>query len=398
VLITMKNISFLYFAAAIFFSASQTLLAQSNAHSFIQRIEQGGTAEDAEYSELSIKQLLEEFSVPGVSVAVIRDFQIHWAKGYGIADAETGALVDADTLFQAASISKPVNAMALLKSAELGLLSIDQDINLILKTWKIPESEYTASAFVTPRMLASHTSGLGDGFGFPGYNPGAELPTLQQIFDGQFPSNVGSIRMARPPLTAYHYSGGGVTILQQALIDTHNQPYAELLQELVLDPIGMSNSTFEQPLPADKDRHAARAHTDTGESAGVKWHVYPEMAAAGLWTTPTDLAKFAIEVQRSYRNESNKVLSKDSTDEMLSPVGVGNYGVGFTLSKRGEGWYFSHGGSNFGFLSAIAGHKVKGYGFVIMTNALNGGRLIGELVRRIEFAYEYDVLDKPVRR
>ncbi len=394
----MKNTSFLLLVAAFFFSVSQTLLAQASAESFIQRIEQGEITEDTEYSELSIEQLLEEFSVPGVSVAVIHDFEIHWAKGYGIADVETGALVDIDTLFQAASISKPVNAMALLESAELGLLSIDQDINSLLNTWKIPESEYTASTFVTPRMLASHTSGLGDGFGFPGYEPGAELPTLQQIFEGEFPSNVGPIRMARPPLTAYHYSGGGVTILQQALIDTHKRPYAEILQELVLDPIGMSNSTFEQPLPADKDRNAARAHTDIGESAGVKWHVYPEMAAAGLWTTPTDLAKFAIEVQRSYRNESNKVLSKDSTDEMLSPVGVGDYGVGFTLSKRGEGWYFSHGGSNFGFLSFIVGHKVKGYGFAIMTNARSGGRLIGELVRRIQVVYEYDVLDKPVRR
>ncbi len=361
-------------------------------------IEQGLADSDIDVSELSIDELLERFNVPGVSIAVIRDFDIHWAKGYGIADVESGAAVNTETLFQAASISKPVNAMALLKAAEEGRFSIDEDVNKLLSSWQIPESEHTESAFVTPRMLASHTSGLGDGLGFPGYEPQVALPSLPQIFDGAEQSNVGMVRMARPPMTAYHYSGGGVTILQQLLLDTYDKPYAELLQEMVLGPIGMSSSTFAQPLPVDRDSNAARAHGISGAAMGPKWHVYPELAAAGLWTTSTDLAKFAIEVQLSYRNHSNKVLSQASTNEMLSPVGVGPFAVGFSLSKRGEGWYFAHGGSNWGFQAQLTAHKVNGYGYAIMTNGFMGGQLIAELSRRIEASYAFDSLAEPVLR
>ena len=362
------------------------------------RIEQGLADPDIDVSELSIDELLERFNVPGVSIAVIRDFEIHWAKGYGIADVESGAAVNTETLFQAASISKPVNAMALLKAAEEGRFTIDEDVNKLLSSWQIPESEHTESAFVTPRMLASHTSGLGDGLGFPGYEPEVALPSLPQIFDGAVQSNVGVVRMARPPMTAFHYSGGGVTILQQLLLDTYDMPYAELLQDMVLEPIGMSSSTFQQPLPADRDRNAARAHGISGAAMGPKWHVYPELAAAGLWTTSTDLAKFAIEVQLSYRNHSNKVLTQASTSEMLSPVGVGPFAVGFSLSKRGEGWYFGHGGSNWGFQAQLTAHKVNGYGYAIMTNGFMGGQLIAELSRRIEASYAFDSLAEPVRR
>jgi len=362
------------------------------------RIEQGLADPDIDVSELSIDELLEHFNVPGVSIAVVRDFDIHWAKGYGIADVESGAAVNTETLFQAASISKPVNAMALLKAAEEGRFTIDEDVNKLLSSWQIPESEHTASAFVTPRMLASHTSGLGDGLGFPGYEPEVALPSLPQIFDGAVQSNVGVVRMARPPMTAFHYSGGGVTILQQLLLDTYDMPYAELLQDMVLEPIGMSSSTFQQPLPADRDRNAARAHGISGAAMGPKWHVYPELAAAGLWTTSTDLAKFAIEVQLSYRNHSNKVLTQASTSEMLSPVGVGPFAVGFSLSKRGEGWYFGHGGSNWGFQAQLTAHKVNGYGYAIMTNGFMGGQLIAELSRRIEASYAFDSLAEPVRR
>ncbi|MDA1372625.1 MAG: serine hydrolase [Proteobacteria bacterium] len=372
--------------------------AQQSVADFIYLVEQGQENIDAENSEHSIEQLLARFNLPGVSIAIIRDFEVQWARGYGVADVVSGLAVDTETLFQAASISKPVNAMAVLKSAEEGLFSIDQDINTILTGWRLPDTEFTLSTKVTPRMLASHTAGLGDGFGFPGYEPDQSLPSLQQIFDGLAPSNVGVVRVVRPPMSAFHYSGGGVTILQQALIDTYNNSYADLMEELVLAPIGMVHSTFEQPLPASRDANAARAHSRTGQANGPKWHIYPEQAAAGLWTTPTDLARFAIEVQLSYQNRSNKVLSKESITEMLSPVGVGSYGIGFSLDKRGEGWYFSHGGGNFGFLCLLVAHKVKGYGFAIMTNASSGGPVISELARRIEAVYRFDSLDAPVPR
>ena len=387
-----------YRLASLTFLTLSLFSVAAHGQDYQTSIEQGLPDPDIDVSQLSIDELLERFNVPGVSIAVIRDFDIHWAKGYGIADVESGAAVNTETLFQAASISKPVNAMALLKAAEEGRFSIDEDVNKLLSSWQIPESEHTESAFVTPRMLASHTSGLGDGLGFPGYEPQVALPSLPQIFDGAEQSNVGVVRMARPPMTAYHYSGGGVTILQQLLLDTYDKPYAELLQDMVLEPIGMSSSTFQQPLPVDRDRNAARAHGISGAAMGPKWHVYPELAAAGLWTTSTDLAKFAIEVQLSYQNHSNKVLTQASTSEMLSPVGVGPFAVGFSLSKRGEGWYFDHGGSNWGFQAQLTAHKVNGYGYAIMTNGFMGGQLIAELSRRIEASYAFDSLAEPVRR
>ena len=346
----------------------------------------------------TIDELMNRFGVPGVSIAIIKDFQIHWAKGYGVADVETGAKVNTETLFQAASISKPVNAMAVLRTVQDGKFSMDDDINTILKSWKLPENPFMKNQPVTPRMLASHTSGLGDGFDFPGYDPSDPRPTTVQILDGDKPSNVGPVLLARPPLTAFHYSGGGVTILQLALTDVIGKLYPEILQEYVLGPVGMTQSAFEQPLSLERDKNAARAHDRKGQAMGAKWHVYPELAAAGLWTTPTDLAKFAIEVQKSLRGEANNVLSRTIIKEMLSPVGVGNFAVGFSVTKKGHGWYFGHGGSNWGFMCLLGAHKVKGYGFAIMTNAQNGGAVLNELKERIERAYGYDSLDKPVRR
>jgi CubicO group peptidase (beta-lactamase class C family) len=351
-----------------------------------------------ELAALTIAELMARFNVPGVSIAVIRDHQIHWAKGYGIADVATGAPVNTETMFQAASISKPVAAMAVLRAVQDGLFTLDDDINTILTSWKLDGDGFTKGRPVTPRMLTSHTSGLGDGFGFPGYDPSDSLPTVVQILAGHERSNVGVLFMERPPMSLMEYSGGGVTLMQQALSDARQRPFADILRDDVLGPIGMTRSTFEQPLPESFDRNAARAHSREGKAMGAKWHVYPEQAAAGLWTTPSDLARFVIEVQRSAVGQSNRVLSRALVQEMLSPVGVGDYAVGFSVAKIGQGWYFSHGGSNWGFRGTLVAHKVKGYGLVIMANADQGGAVAGELSRRIQRVYEWDSFAEPAPR
>jgi CubicO group peptidase (beta-lactamase class C family) len=347
---------------------------------------------------LTIEELMARFNVPGVSIAVIHDFEIHWAKGYGIADVETGAGVDDETMFQAASISKPVAAMAVLRAVQDGLFTLDDDINEILRSWTLDGGEFTRDRPVTPRMLTSHTSGLGDGFGFPGYDPSDPIPTVVQILEGDELSNVNVLFMERAPMSLMEYSGGGVTLMQQALSDVRGRPFADIMRDDVLRPIGMDNSTFEQPLPPGRDRNAARAHSRDGTAMGPKWHVYPEMAAAGLWTTAGDLARFALEVQRSAIGESNRVLSRTTVQEMLSPVGVGDFAVGFSIGKLGQGWYFSHGGSNWGFRATLLAHKVKGYGLAIMTNADQGSAVAGELSRRIQLAYEWDSFAEPAPR
>lgn len=360
----------------------------------ITKVEIGGSVSDAAL----MQQLLKEFKVPGVSIAIIKDFKVALAVAYGVADAETGAPVTTRTMFQAASISKPVAAMASLKAVQNGKFKLDQDINTILKSWKLPVGEFTKSGPVTPRTLMSHTSGMGDGFGFPGYAPGAPVPTLQQILDGVPPSNTRPVRLERPPLTGMKYSGGSVVLQQLALMDAVGKRFAQIAREWVLDPLEMTNSTFEQPLPAAQQAQAARAHNPNGARTNDPWHVYPEQAAAGLWTTPTDLAKLAIEVQLAVQGRSSRVISPAIAREMITPVGVGSYAVGFGLEKLGEGWYFDHSGSNYGFRCNLMAHVTKGYGSVIMTNGSGGDALISRLVQMIQKEYKWDTLDQPLSR
>ena len=344
---------------------------------------------------LTMAEMMAYFAVPAVSVAVIRDFEIEGMKAWGVADAESGAPATTDTLFQAASISKPVAAMASLKAVENGLFGLDQDINTILKSWKLPGSPYGGGQPVTPRSLMSHTSGTGDGFGFPGYDPGAPLPTILQILDGQTPSNTGPVRLARPPLAAFQYSGGATTIQQLALTDSVGRPFPDIVREWVLEPIGMASSTLEKPL---EPQRAARAHDMAGKRMGPPWHVYPEHAAAALWTTPTDLARLLIEVQRTLAGKPGRVLSQRTMQEMVTPIGVGPYAVGFSVSQKGEGWYFGHGGGNWGFKCHAIAHRAKGYGAVVMTNGDNGLLLLQEVLDRIARVYGWDSLDKPILR
>ena len=335
---------------------------------YIARIEGPQSPNRQGFDPLTIEQMMARFKIPGVSVAVFQNFEIHWAKGYGVADVENKAPVGEQTMFQAASISKPVTAMAVMRAVQDGKLSLDTDINTILESWKVPASEHTKTQPVTLRALLSHTSGSGDGFGFPGYHPEAARPTVVQILNGEKPSNVGKVLFERPPFTYFKYSGGGTTIVQLALIEHLKRPFPELLKTTVLDPAGMKDSTFEQPLSAERDKHAARAHDGQGRTRDAKWHVYPELAAAGLWTTPSDLARIAIDLQRSVAMDQGKVLSRATARAMLTPAGVGPHAVGWGIDKRGEGWYFAHGGSNWGFQCLLVGHMTKGYGVAIMTN------------------------------
>jgi CubicO group peptidase (beta-lactamase class C family) len=362
--------------------------AQGDAAAIIARVEAAQTPDRQGFDSLTLAELMQRVRVPGMSIAVIKDFQVHWTKTYGMADVATGRAVETMTRFQAASISKPLTAMAAVKLAQDGRLDLDADVN----------TDLTRAQPVTPRALFSHTSGSDDGFGFPGYDPAAPRPNVPQILNGEAPSNVGKVLFARPPYQGFKYSGGGTTIMQLALTELTGQPFATLMQATVLGPLGMSMSSYEQPPPVATESQLARAHDGQGRAMNAAWHVYPEQAAAGLWTTPSDLARFLIEVQTAVRGPAGKVLSQASARQMTSPVGVGPYAVGLSIEKEGEGWYFSHGGSNWGFQCYMIGHVRKGYGFAVMTNGDRGGQLIGEVERRIAEAYTWDSLHRPLVR
>jgi len=356
--------------------------AVESAHAPVTGDAKGGPPE-------TLVQTMRRLHVPGMSIAVIRDFKIDWVKGYGVADAATGTPVDADTRFQAASISKPVTAMAAVRLAQEKRIDLDEDVNRLLRGWKVARPAGAAWPPVTPRSLFSHTAGAADGFGFPGYAPGAPLPTFEEEMEGRVPSVLGPVRFDQPPYRSSRYSGGGILIMQRALGDATGEPFERLMQRLVLRPLGMAHSSFEGP---ERDGLGyARAHDQTGKRMEAPWHVYPEKAAAGLWTTAGDLARFVIELERGGAGEQGTVLRPNSARQMLAPVGVGDFAVGPRIVRKGAEWYFYHGGSNWGFEAVILGHLRKGYGLVIMTNAQGSGAdLIQEMEARIFRAYHWD--------
>jgi CubicO group peptidase (beta-lactamase class C family) len=369
---------------------SQVAFAQS-ADARIQRVENGLRPAVLIKGEpgWTIQERMKFYKVPGVSVAVIQDFKIQWAKGYGLKDTETKEPVSVDTLFQAGSISKPVAAMAALKKVEQGKIALDADINDKLTTWKLPDNEYTAKKKVTLANLLSHTGGL-TVHGFPGYAPDEKIPTLPQILDGTPPANTPAVRVDFEPGTRFRYSGGGVTIAQLAIMDIEKKPYPQIAQETVLGPLNMSNSTYQQPLPDDIRKKAATGYRPDGKAVVGKIHVYPEMAAAGLWTTPTDLAKFAIETQLSLAARSNKVLSKEMTAKMVTPfIQSGPVGLGFFSEEHGAATYFGHGGADEGFRAQLLVHRDKGYGAIVMVNSDNG-QIINEIIRAIAQEYQWE--------
>jgi len=332
----------------------------------------------------SLSQRMSELHVPGVSIAVIHNGEIEWAQGFGVMKVG-GAPVAADTLFQAGSISKPVAALAALKQVENKKLSLDADINSELMSWKVPESPVANGKPVTLRELLTHTAGF-TVHGFPGYAAGDPVPTVVQVLNGEKPANTPPIRLESEPGSKWNYSGGGYTVMLQVLLDITRQPFPKLIHDTVLMPIGMTHSNYEQPLPAKLQPTAAAPYDADGNAIRGGAHTYPEMTAAGLWTTPSDIAQYCLEIERSLQGKANHVLSPKLTEEMLTP-GKGNWGLGLEIGGAPADPYFSHGGVNAGFESLFVAYEKRGDGAVVMTNAQGGSRLASEVMRSIANEY-----------
>lgn len=325
------------------------------------------------------------YKVPGVSIAVIKDGKIAWAKGYGVLETGKSKAVDADTIFQAGSISKPTAGVAALRMVEQGKFKLDGPINDALKSWKLPDSEFTKDQPVTLRHILSHGAGL-TVHGFPGYAEGKAVPTAPQVLDGAAPANTAPVRSFQKPGQGWRYSGGGYTIMQLAMTDVSGKDFPTLTNELVLKPAGMTRSSYVNPLPMTNRANAATAHKRDGTVVPGHSHTYPEMAAAGLWTTPSDLSRLALSVVASTRGDKGALLGPEMTKQMLTKQ-IGTYGLGFELADRGDGQTFSHGGSDEGFEAYFFAYADGRGGAVIMTNGQNGGRLSQEILASLASAY-----------
>jgi CubicO group peptidase (beta-lactamase class C family) len=321
-----------------------------------------------EHVSAHVREVMKKYQVPGVSVAVFRDFRIVWAKGYGITDAATNQPVDSNTLFQAASISKPVVAVAAMRLVEQQRLDLDRNINDYLTSWKLPENDLTRATPVTMRLIMTHTAGL-TVHGFKGYEAGLPIPTVPQVLDGAAPANSEAVRVTMAPGTKSEYSGGGYTILQQMMIDVTHLSFPELMRVLVLQPAGMSLSTYQQPLPDSALPIASAGHEDHGKLIAGKRHTYPEMAAAGLWTTPSDLARIAMEVQKARMGLPGAILRRDLALLMTTaaPPEGNRFGLGFETYTRKKN-FFGHTGGNWGYRCMLMATVEGGNGAAVMIN------------------------------
>jgi CubicO group peptidase (beta-lactamase class C family) len=355
----------------------------------IRRIETGITSEESGWNgrSFALDERMRQLRVPGVSAAVIEHGRLAWARGWGSREAGRRP-VGTETMFSAGSISKPVAATAAMRLVQQGVLGLDDNVNDHLTTWSIPAVE-DWQPVVTLRQLLSHTAGL-TVHGFPGYLRSEAVPELSQILDGSEPANTPPVRVDILPGTQFRYSGGGTTVMQVLLEDVTGIPFTRLVRELVLDPLGMNRSTYEQPL-AESWGDVATGHYYGGAMVPGGAYVMPELAAAGLWTTPTDLCRFGLGMLHVLHGEDRAFMTPEVAERMLEPQAPAREGQitpGFFIGGEGASLRFGHGGSNIGFKSRLVVYRELGCGAAVMTNGEAGETIVTDLMNAI--AREYD--------
>jgi CubicO group peptidase (beta-lactamase class C family) len=376
----------------------------------IERVENGliGLTESGQVlseEPMTLAERMAHYNVPGVSIAVINDYQIEWAKGYGVLEAGGDEPVTPESLFNAGSILKPVVAAAALSLVEDGLLDLDHDVNDRLVSWQVPENEHTIAEKVTLRRLLTHTAGLTDGFTDrsaddpePDYvAPAGEAPTvtIQQMLDAEPGVDVdGPTHVAMVPGTTWDYANADYAIVGLLMADVTQKPVHQLVGETVLKPLGMTSSTLEQPLPKELRVRATTEHYANGQPFEGKRHHYP---IGGLWTTPSDLARFAIEIMLAYTGQAEEAISHEMAREMLRPQidtpdqGLSDAeGLGFHLAGEERSFRIFHTGGTWGSTCVLWAYPETGQGAVVMTNsASNQGLIRFEILYSIAAEYEW---------
>lgn len=378
----MKSIGYLLLLLLIPFGHRLSAQNEADLEARISRIENSISPlfriKGREVTKYNINERLRALGIPGVSIAFVNNGKVEWARAYGLADVSESRKMTTETMLLAGSISKPVAALRAHQMVEAGIFSLDENVNNYLKSWYVPDNEFTGNKKVTLRRILNHTAGL-TVWGFPGYDKGDYIPTTVEVLDGK--GNTDSVRVYKEPGESWMYSGGGYTIMQLMIEDNETASFPESLQKNVLDRINMQQSTFENPLPERYHSLAATGYRGNGNEVEGKWPIYPEMAAAGLWTTPTQLVQYAIEIQRIQNSQQNGVLKYETVREMLVP-GMNNHGLGPVVNEH----TFGHSGADEGFRAQLLAWKKQPQAIVVMVNSDNGS-IMQEIVLAVASEY-----------
>jgi len=342
---------------------------------------------------MHILDRMKYYKVPTVSIAIVNEGKIEWSKAYNLSVQEHKGTTK--TLLQAASISKPIAAMIALSLMGKNKINLDDNVNDKLKTWVVAGNGYTEEEKVTLRRLLSHTSGLGVN-SFEGYHSSlaqSEIPSIVQILKGEGSANNRAIELAGIPGNNFSYSGGGYVVIQKWIEDISQKRFSEVASEILFEPLGMQWSTYELLWPENKLSNIVCAYGNSADGPILGyWKLYPESAAAGLWTTPSELARIIIDIQNAFKKNDNSVLSYPYIKEMLTRQPGSKTGLGFwvnPLNSGSDNIEFSSSGVNHGYCAYFVGFTGVGKGAVIMTNSTDGGRLMFEILRSIAKVYSW---------
>ena len=337
---------------------------------------------------MTLQEAMTHFKVPAISFAVIQNDKISWVDAIGYTDSDHTKKVNTDTLFQAGSMSKSVAAITALSLVDRGTLNLDSAVNPLLRGWVISKPDKFKGDTVTLRQLLSMSSGLNVG-GYYGYAPGQALPTLIQTLNGAKPANNPSVEMMYKPGSQYDYSGGAYEVVELLISSKTAISFVKNAEKYVLAPLGMTHSNYDQPLAEELTKNAAPATSSNGNTFNYKWRITPEYAAAGLWSTPTDLAKFVLSVMKAYQDKNGKVISTTTAKEALTQQKNTHYGLGFVIEGKDKKLRFMKLGQNAGYQGWLVGFPNTGQGAVVMTNSDNGRELAQALIYAIAEAYQW---------
>lgn len=327
----------------------------------------------------STSEVMKKYNLKGLSVAVFENYKIIWTNQWGIKAADSDEKIDVNTAFSTASISKPITAIVCAILEEKGLINLDDPIEKYLKRWKLPESQYTKDVNVTWKQLLSHTAGTSQG-GFEDYYTGDSIPTIVESLQGKLlPRSKKPIEFLFKPGTNWEYSGGGYVIIQCALEDYFNKPLAQIVKEILLDPLQLQNSTMIQPNENGFFINVAKVHNSKGQIIRTGIPITPQVAPSGLWSTPTDLALIAIEMQKAFIGNGNKVISQKVAKKVTDIVtmnGARGWSYGWERSLGfGNLEWFSHNGSNTGTGGDLLATMKNGNGIAVLANGDKPNRI-----------------------